>query len=169
KQIVQPVELLTEAAARIAGGDLNTKAEIVSRDEVGVLAAEFNRMAERIRQLRRTELGQFMIAQQTAEAALDSLDDPVVVTDSQGRVIQLNSAAEKLFGAENEATGRAIEEITTDSRIILAVRQALGASTASVSATPPTAIHSEATWQLRARRIHDAGGNPLGAVLILKD
>src|SRR5262249_13339723 len=34
KQIVQPVELLTEAAARIAGGDLNTKAEIVSRDEV---------------------------------------------------------------------------------------------------------------------------------------
>ena len=36
--IVQPLQSLTEAAARIAGGDLNTPIPLRRRDEIGVLA-----------------------------------------------------------------------------------------------------------------------------------
>src|SRR5262249_15933828 len=110
-----------------------------------------------------------VIAQQTAEAALDSLDDPVVVTDRDGRVMQLNLAAEKQFGAENEAVGRAIEEVTADNRIVLAVRQALQSATPSVSNPAAAPVHSDATWYWRATPIRDRGENLVGAVLILKD
>ena len=68
----------------MAGGDLNAKVAENSRDEVGLLAAEYNRMAERIRQLRTSDLGQLLVAQQTTEAAIDSLYDPVIVTDGEG-------------------------------------------------------------------------------------
>ena len=68
-----------------------------SRDEVGQLAAEFNRMAERIRQLRRSDMGQLLVAQQTTEAAIDSLYDPVLITDAAGHVTKLNHAAEEIF------------------------------------------------------------------------
>src|SRR5262249_50397754 len=55
--IVRPMRELTATATKIAGGDLAAKARITSRDEIGILAAEFNRMAERIQQLRRSDLG----------------------------------------------------------------------------------------------------------------
>ena len=48
-----------------------------SADEIGALAVGFNRMAERIRELRRSDLGKLLVAQQTTEAAIDSLYDPV--------------------------------------------------------------------------------------------
>src|SRR5437868_4228480 len=71
-RIVLPLRQLTATTARIAGGDLNAQVEVASRDEVGLLAVEYNRMAERIRQLRRSDLGQLVVAQQTTEATIDS-------------------------------------------------------------------------------------------------
>ena len=47
-----------------------------SGDEIGTLAAGFNRMAERIRELRRSDMGKLLVAQQTTEAAIDSLVRP---------------------------------------------------------------------------------------------
>lgn len=52
-RIVRPIRELTATTARIAGGDLSAKVEVSSRDEIGLLAAEYNRMAERLSQLRR--------------------------------------------------------------------------------------------------------------------
>src|SRR3977135_3166711 len=87
--IVGPVRQLTEATTRVAAGDLDAAVPVQSADEVGALAAGFNRMAERIRELRRSDLGKLLVAQQTTEAAIDSLYDPVVVTDSEGSVTRI--------------------------------------------------------------------------------
>jgi len=45
-RVTRPVVSLAEAARRVAAGDLNAKVEIESRDELGELAASFNRMTE---------------------------------------------------------------------------------------------------------------------------
>src|SRR4029078_11673838 len=79
-KIIEPLQQLTATTKKIAGGDLNARVEIESRDEVGVLGAEYNRMPERLRQLRSSDMGKLLIAQQTTEAAIDSLYDPVIVT-----------------------------------------------------------------------------------------
>ena len=100
--IVGPVRQLTDATTRVAAGDLDAAVPVQSGDEIGALANGFNRMAERIRELRRSDLGKLLVAQQTTEAAIDSLYDPVVVTDSDGRVTRINAAAERLFGARAE-------------------------------------------------------------------
>ena len=95
----------------MAGGDLEARVTVNSRDEVGVLAAEYNRMAERISQLRSSDMGKLLIAQQTTEAAIDSLYDPVIVTDGEGCVTKLNPAAEQIFGSEQESTGKHVGEL----------------------------------------------------------
>ncbi|MEP7273623.1 MAG: HAMP domain-containing protein, partial [Acidobacteriota bacterium] len=41
QMIVRPVRELTTATAKLAGGNLDVKAEVISRDEVGLLAVEF--------------------------------------------------------------------------------------------------------------------------------
>ncbi|MCC6791025.1 MAG: HAMP domain-containing histidine kinase [Thermomicrobiales bacterium] len=56
KQILRPVETLTDAARGMAGGDLGRRVYVSSRDEIGVLAGAFNSMADsraRLDELRR--------------------------------------------------------------------------------------------------------------------
>ena len=55
RAILGPVRQLTEATSRVAGGELDTAVPVRSADEIGVLASGFNRMAERIRELRQAD------------------------------------------------------------------------------------------------------------------
>jgi PAS domain S-box-containing protein len=175
--IVRPVRELTATAAKIAGGNLAAKARITSRDEIGILAAEFNRMAERIQQLRRSDLGRLVTAQQTTEAAIDSLFEPVIVTDGEGKVTRLNRAAELLFGARSGAVGRPIAEVAHDPRIAMAVSEALRAERAvaaeSVAAAIPISPISmdgtEQSFRLRTTPMRDAEGRLLGSVALLEN
>ncbi|HEY9430675.1 MAG TPA: ATP-binding protein [Blastocatellia bacterium] len=172
--IMRPLRELTATAARSAGGDLAAKARVTSRDEIGILAAEFNRMAERIQQLRRSDLGRLLTAQQTTEAAIDSLFEPVIVTDGEGRITRLNRAAESLFGARAEAISKPISEVAHDQRIAMAVSEALRAertvAAESVSAAIPISINgTEQSFRLRTTPMRDAEGHLLGAVALLED
>src|SRR6202167_4471023 len=49
-RVSRPVVSLAEAARRVAAGDLNAKVEVESNDELGELAASFNRMTEDLMQ-----------------------------------------------------------------------------------------------------------------------
>jgi len=174
KRIVSPLRELTETAARIAAGDLDAKARVDSHDEVGILAAGFNTMAERIRQLRRSDLGKLVVAQQTTEAAIDSLYDPVIITDAAGAVAKLNPAAEELFGTEAANVGKPVGEIARDSRIPVAVSEALSsqrpvAGEGAASVLPLDVAGAERAFRLRTTPMRDEDGRLLGAVTLLED
>ena len=173
-RIVEPLRQLTASTAKIAGGDLNAKVPVNSRDEVGVLAAEYNRMAERIRQLRNSDKGQLIVAQQTTEAAIDSLYDPVIVTDGDGRVTKLNPAAEEIFGSEKENSGKHIGEVARDVRIAGAVAEAIEsqrpvAAEGMASVLPLAVDGSERAFRLRTTPMRENGTRLLGAVTLLED
>jgi two-component system, NtrC family, sensor histidine kinase KinB len=153
--MVRPVHALTAATARIASGDFDAQAEVLSHDEIGLLATEFNRMAEHIRHLRRSDLGKLLVAQQTTEAIIDSLYDPVLVTDAQGGVTKLNPAAEQIFGPEGQNMGKPVAEIAHDSQIAMAVSETLR------SQRP---VAGEGSTPMR-----DEEGRLLGAVTLLED
>lgn len=173
-RIVEPLRQLTASTAKIAGGDLNAKVPVTSRDEVGVLAAEYNRMAERIRQLRSSDMGKLMVAQQTTEAAIDSLYDPIIVTDGEGQVTRLNPAAEEIFGSEKENAGKHIGEVARDVRIAGAVAEAIEsqrpvAGEGMASVLPLAVDGSERAYRLRTTPMRDNGSRLLGAVTLLED
>lgn len=173
-RIVEPLRQLTATTAKMAGGDLNAKVAISSRDEVGLLAAEYNRMAERIRQLRTSDMGKLLVAQQTTEAAIDSLYDPVIVTDSEGCVTKLNPAAEEIFGSEKENTGKHVGEVARDTRIAGAVAEALElqrpVAGEGMSSVLPLAVDgSERAFRVRTTPMRGNGKHLLGAVTLLED
>ncbi|HEX4899107.1 MAG TPA: HAMP domain-containing protein, partial [Pyrinomonadaceae bacterium] len=173
-RIVEPLRQLTATTARMAGGDLDARVTVRSRDEVGVLAAEYNRMAERIRQLRSSDMGKLLVAQQTTEAAIDSLYDPVIVTDGEGCVTKLNPAAEEIFGSETENTGKHVGEVARDERIAGAVAEALESQRPvageGMSSVLPLAVDgSQRAFRLRTTPMRDNSHHLLGAVTILED
>jgi signal transduction histidine kinase len=113
-RLLRPLAALTHTVRRIGEGDLDVRAPVTGKDEIAALGAEFNTMAERLRQYRSSSLGELLQAQQAAQAAIDSLPDPVLVVDGTGAVLHLNGAAEALFHAPG--AGRSIGDLAPDLR-----------------------------------------------------
>lgn len=109
--LVAPLRRLTEAAARIGQGDLETRIEVRTRDEVELLAHEFNRMTTHLRTYREREAARLQVAEEKSDAAINSLYEPVLVTGPHGEVTGLNHAAERLFGPEAELKDQSIERL----------------------------------------------------------
>jgi PAS domain S-box-containing protein len=172
--ILGPVRQLTDATTRMAGGDLEATVPVRSADEIGTLAVGFNRMAERIRELRRSDLGKLLVAQQTMEATIDSLYDPILVTDSDRRLTRINAAAERLFGARADVIGHPIDEITKDSRIVHAVADVLRSGSTVASESPAAVVPwsvggARRAFRVRSTPMRDADGRLVSAVTLLED
>ncbi|HEV3058815.1 MAG TPA: ATP-binding protein [Vicinamibacterales bacterium] len=174
RAILDPVRQLTAATTRMAGGELDTTVPVRSADEIGTLATGFNRMAERIRELRRSDLGRLLVAQQTTEAAIDSIFDPVLVTDGNARLIRINPAGERLFGARAEVLGKPIGDVAHDVRVAQAVSDVLRSqapvASESASAVLPWAVDgSPRAFSVRATPMRDVDNRLVGVVTLLED
>jgi rsbT co-antagonist protein RsbR len=69
-RLLRPILLLHEAATRLSEGELSARADVRSSDELGDLAARFNRMAETIEQ----RTGELEAQSRRAEAARDEAE-----------------------------------------------------------------------------------------------
>jgi len=96
-RLLRPLGLLAMTVRRIGEGDLEARARVDGKDEIAGLAGEFNTMADRLAQYRRSSLGELLQAQQASQAAIDSLPDPVLVLDPSGAILNLNGAAEAML------------------------------------------------------------------------
>lgn len=105
-RLLRPLGVLGQSVRRIGQGDLASRAVVHGSDELAALAADFNAMADKLSQYRRSSLGELLEAQQGAQAAIDSLPDPVVVVGPVGRdARQLNTAAASLLRIDPDASG----------------------------------------------------------------
>jgi PAS domain S-box-containing protein len=98
RRLLRPLSVLSQATRRIGEGDFTARAHLQGEDELARLARDFNAMASRLDEYRRSSLGELLQAQQAAQAAIDSLPDPVVVFGIEGDVRNVNQAAEALLG-----------------------------------------------------------------------
>jgi two-component system, NtrC family, sensor histidine kinase KinB len=102
---LRPLGVVAAAVRRFGEGDLRARADVRGEDEIAAVAAEVNRMAERLEQYRASSLGELLQAQQGAQAAIDGLPDPVLLLDASGHVQGANAAAGRLLGVAAERAG----------------------------------------------------------------
>ena len=97
-RIIRPLAVLTQTARRIKEGDLEVRARVEGSDEIALLAQEFNTMTDSLDRYRKSSLGELLRVQHASQAAIDSLPDPVVATDLEGKILTANRTAESWFG-----------------------------------------------------------------------
>ncbi|HSS39518.1 MAG TPA: ATP-binding protein [Polyangia bacterium] len=97
RRILRPLSVLGQTARRLGDGDMEVRAKVTRHDEIGALAADFNLMADRLAQYRKSSLGELLQAQQQAQAAIDSLPDSVLIFDLGGRLLSANQAADRIL------------------------------------------------------------------------
>jgi NtrC-family two-component system sensor histidine kinase KinB len=169
-----PLRSLARQAEEIGAGHLNQRIELYRTDEIGALAASFSQMAAKLREARRLEEERLHRAERMSDAALDSLYDPVIVTDAAGHIVHLNRAAEGLFGPAERATGRPVAQVASDERITEAVERAIHQERVSAAEDEAGLVSlqesdAQRTYRLRATPMRDEEGSLIGAVAVLED
>ena len=169
-----PLEQFSEQALAIGSGNLERRITIRKNDEIGALANAFNTMADNLAQMRSKEERRLRRAELMSDAALDSLYDPVVVTDAQGRIVYLNTAAQGLFGPTPYAPRAPVVEHIGDRRIVKAIQKVIEQDQISANEDPTSLIPlnvngEQRTYRLRATPMKDASGTSLGSVTVLED
>jgi signal transduction histidine kinase len=101
-----PIDAMAESARAIGAGDLDQLVSVASDDEFGDLATRFNTMTRQLRELRESHGARLALAQQSTQAAIDALPDPVVVVDLEQRVELANRVARRLLGVLPQQPGK---------------------------------------------------------------
>jgi signal transduction histidine kinase len=98
-----PLRSLTGAAAQVGEGHLDVRLPVTGVTELDRVAGAFNTMAERLRLYRRASDSELARAREAAQAAIESLFDPVLVLTVKGELRGTNDAARRLLGIDARA------------------------------------------------------------------
>ena len=171
--VLRPIRMVAKDARKIAQGNLEHRVEWSSRDDFGVIAVEMNRLAVRLRELRDSEAGRRQMEFQLSDAVLQSIFEPIIVTDGKGHVLKVNQAAAELLG--EAATDRmALANTPGGDKILSAIRDAVQMQKA-VAAEDEAAMlpmrigKQERNFRLRTTPMRDSEGRLLGTVTTLED
>ncbi len=171
--VLIPVQSLARDARKIAQGNLEHRVEWSSRDSFGAIAAELNRMAVRLRELRESEAGRRQMEFQLSDAVLQSIFEPVIVTDGRGHLLKVNPAAVELLG-EAAQDRMALASTPGGDKILSAIRDAIAmqkpVAAEGEAAVLPMRIGKQArNFRLRTTPMRDSEGHLLGTVTVLED
>ena len=171
--VLQPIRGLARDARKIAQGNLEHRTEWKSRDDFGVIAAELNRLAVRLRDLHDSEAGRRQMEFQLSDAVLQSIFEPIIVTDGKGHLLKVNQAAAELLG---DAAGDRLALANTPGgdKILSAIRNAVSMQKAvaaedEASMLPMRIGKLERSYRLRTTPMRDSEGRLLGTVTTLED
>jgi diguanylate cyclase (GGDEF)-like protein/PAS domain S-box-containing protein len=180
--LTRHIKSLLTATQKISGGDYDLHIPVASRDEIGLLARNFNSMAEAIRN-RIAALHQSEQAlheeKERAEVTLHSIGDGVITTDLEGRVRYLNPVAEILTGCDStECVGKPIETVyrvqdqSTGSPLANPARLCLAEDTVISGVNLAQLVRADGrayAVEETAAPIRDKAGKTIGAVLVFHD
>jgi two-component system, NtrC family, sensor histidine kinase KinB len=171
--VLRPIETLARDAQRIAQGNLEHRVEWSSRDSFGVIASELSRMAVRLREVRDTEAGRRQMEFQLSDAVLQSIFEPIIVTDGKGHVLKLNPSASELLG-EAASDRMALTNTPGGEKILSAIQDAVSmqkavAAEGEASMLPMRIGNQARSYRLRTTPMRDSEGRLLGAVTTLED
>lgn len=93
RRLAEPYQRLAEGAERVGAGDLEVRVAERGDQEAIAVAEAFNRMTQRLRAYRRASETEVVRAREAAQAAIDSLLDPVLVLAVGGELRLANRAA----------------------------------------------------------------------------
>jgi PAS domain S-box-containing protein len=179
-RILRPLSVLGATARRLGEGDMEVRAKVSRQDEIGALARDFNAMADRLAQYRHSSLGELLQAQQQAQAAIDSLPDPVLIFDLEGHLLSANRAAERILHVNvEEASGEPLARAEPQIRAVVdrvrakVVTDDAGYAPAGFDEAVRVSVKGGDGNDLfllpRASRVTTEQGGLVGATIILQD
>ncbi|MBN2031302.1 PAS domain-containing protein [bacterium] len=168
KPFIQLIETVTE----VARGKFENQIPPSNNHNLNRLVKIFNYMAEEMYNLQKIDIGEIVNEKNKTETILRNIADGVVVTDSQDRILVINSVAEKWFGLnEKEVLQKPIQKHIQNQHLI-ALLQEVKDGQAQSSAEFSFSIvqeHEKKIFQANAARIQNQEDKLVGVVTVIRD
>jgi len=100
EKLVKPLKQFIDASRVISAGDYRVQIPVQTKDELGLLAGEFNQMVSKLKRYHELNIEQIISEKNKVEAILTSIEDGMIVFEPSLRVTGINPAARSIFGLE---------------------------------------------------------------------
>lgn len=118
KRFLSPLYALRENMKAVKEGNINQQTPIETQDELGELSMEFNNMTKRLMQFEQSTLGRVIAEKNKSLAIVKSISDPIIVLDTNYKVLLINNALEDLFEIkEEDALNKYFLEVITNGEL----------------------------------------------------
>lgn len=108
----RPISRLVNATKRVASGELAYQVPVKSNDEIGILAFSFNQMTKHLRDT--------MVSRDYVDTIIDSMNDTLIIVDTNGKISRINRATEELLGySESELIQKPVEVLMESDNLYL--------------------------------------------------
>ncbi|MFZ2059623.1 MAG: ATP-binding protein [Candidatus Binatus sp.] len=174
-RLSKPLTELTERLRGISQRKSQVRLGPQPLAELEAVAREFNQMAERLEQYDKLNVERLVYEKSKTEAIIESLEDGVVLIDSDGIVAHINEIASLILGVDlQDALGSPFDDLSSNHPHYLRVRDALR----TLQRAGPDGHRTEIDLHVRGRDhsyvlkpvpLHHTVGKSLGTLLILQD
>lgn len=143
--------------------------------ELDAVAAEFNKMAERLERFEKLNVDRLVYEKNKTEAIIESIEDGIVLIDPEGVITHINEVAAIILAVEREeALGSGFSDLNSTHPHYLRVRAALRAAAHQPldSQRVEVDLHvrgREHTYILKPVPLRQGDGKSFGTILILQD
>lgn len=108
RTITKPISDMRRQAQAMAKGNFSRKVKVYGNDEIGQLAIAFNHLTNRLQEAQSTTEGE----RRKLASVLTNMTDGVIATDRKGKIILINTPAQKLLnGEQNDLMGRPLVSV----------------------------------------------------------
>jgi len=161
----RPIRTMSEAAARIANGEVGQPVRVEGSREIAEMSESFNRMSEQLA----TTIRQIAGDKKKLEAILENMADGIIIVSQEGNIQLFNESAERMLGVSGRrALGKPIILLTLNYRLTRMIENTLKTGTPQ---TGEIEVYIPAQRVLRVYIVpaRDSAGRPLGAVVVMQD
>jgi NtrC-family two-component system sensor histidine kinase KinB len=167
RAIFRPIQSLTAVAKELGNGNLDQVVPVQSNDEIGALAAAFNRLAAKLRAYRQITTDQILQARQMTEITFSAFPDAILALSVDGRIDFANPAAEELLKGLDSQLGLP-PRIREEAEHVL--KGATDYMPTSFEKAVPVLIKEREAYLLpRVIGMRDESGKLFGAAIVLQD
>jgi NtrC-family two-component system sensor histidine kinase KinB len=174
-RLSKPLTELTERLRGISQRKSQVRLGPQPLAELEAVAREFNQMAERLEQYDKLNVERLVYEKSKTEAIIESLEDGVVLIDTNGVVAHINEIASLILEVDPaDALGSPFDDLSSNHPHYLRVRDALR----TLQKAGPEGQRTEIDLHVRGREhsyvlkpvpLHHTEGMALGTLLILQD
>ncbi len=174
-RLIRPIRQLTAASEKIARGDYEVSVETTGRDELGLLAREFEKMSRKLKAYHDLNVARALAEKRRSEAVIRSINDGIVLVDEEFKIIEINPRAGEFLGLVPEtARGKHFLEVVKDHRLFEDLQQAAGGEEAPARKMEErlytvTRGTAEKYYRYFVTPIRSEGGRMLGVVVLFQD
>jgi len=165
QRLTRPIQEMTAAAQKIAGGDFSLRTYTTNQDEIGLLGQALNQMAQQLKET----IDEVSTGKSKLESVLANMVSGVIFLRQDGRIDLINPAARQILGIKQEIfKGRQQVEIIRNYQLSSLIFKTLETRKV-VKQDLSILFPHERTVEVNITPISDREDSNLGVVVVLHD